>query len=29
MSDFESNPSSYYNSMPFPGPEILLKNIKI
>ena len=29
MADFESNPSSYYDSMPFPVPEILLKNILI
>lgn len=29
MADFESNPNSYYDSMPFPLPEILLKNILI
>jgi hypothetical protein len=29
IADFESNPSSYYDSMPFPLPEILLKNILI
>jgi len=29
IADFESNPSSYYDSIPFPLPEILLKNILI
>ena len=29
MADFESNPNSYYDSMSFPLPEILLKNILI
>ena len=29
MADFELNPSSYYDSMPFPMPEIFLKNILI
>jgi len=29
MADFESNPSSYYDSIPFPVPDILLKNILI
>ena len=29
MADFESNPSSYYDSISFPAPEILLKNFLI
>jgi len=29
IADFESNPNSYYDSMSFPVPEILLKNFSI
>ena len=29
LADFESNPSSYYDSLSFPAPEILLKNFLI